>query len=160
MYFYESGELPVLTVVDFDIVVILKVLLFVSLSFVAVAFEFLSRRLFGFVFRLCTLYFVNRGETSFFIVHKQKIYSEATATRKCAYCAKPRLIFALLPRREFVLSVQTRTKTRAAISPNYLLGDACCARKRCKAKNCLLQLYCACCTVILSYDSDIVASQQ
>ncbi len=65
---YERG-LPIFTVIDFDIVVILKVLLFVSLSFVAVAFEFLSRRLFGFVFRLCTLYFVNRGEASFFIVH-------------------------------------------------------------------------------------------
>ncbi len=32
------GESPVFTVIDFDIVVILKVLLFVSLSFVAVAF--------------------------------------------------------------------------------------------------------------------------
>ncbi len=34
---YERG-LPVFTMIDFDIVVILKVLLFVSLSFVAVAF--------------------------------------------------------------------------------------------------------------------------
>ena len=32
------GKSPVFTVIDFDIVVILKVLLFVSLSFVAVAF--------------------------------------------------------------------------------------------------------------------------
>lgn len=31
-------ESPIFTVIDFDIVVILKVLLFVSLSFVAVAF--------------------------------------------------------------------------------------------------------------------------
>lgn len=66
------GKSPVFTVIDFYIVVILKVLLFVSLSFVAVAFEFFSRCLFGFVFRLCTLYFVNRGETSFFVIHKQK----------------------------------------------------------------------------------------
>lgn len=63
------GKSPVFTVIDFYIVVILKVLLFVSLSFVAVAFEFFTRRLFGFVFRLCTLYFVNRGEIVFQIIH-------------------------------------------------------------------------------------------
>ncbi len=43
--------------------------------------------------------------------------------------------------REFVLSVQIRTKTRVAISPNYLLGDACCARKRCKAKDYLFRVW-------------------
>ena len=49
---------PVFAVIDFDIVIILKVLLFVSLSFLAVTIEFFSRRFFGFGFRLCSLDFV------------------------------------------------------------------------------------------------------
>ena len=61
-----------------------------------------------------------------FLLAKLRIYAkicaEATPTRKCAYCREPRLIFALLPRREFVLSVQARIKTQTAVSPNYLLG--------------------------------------
>jgi len=40
----------------------------------------------------------------------------------CTQRREPHWIFLLLPRREFVLSVQARIKTLAAASPNYLLG--------------------------------------
>ena len=36
----------------------------------------------------------------------------------------PHLFSQSLPRREFALSVQTRAKTPATISPNYLLGES------------------------------------
>ena len=48
---------------------------------------------------------------------------KATTIRTFAYRREPCLIFALLPRREFVLSVQARTKTPVTVSPNYLLAD-------------------------------------
>ncbi len=56
------GESPIFTVIDFDIVIILKVLLLVSLSFLAVAFEFFTRRFFGFGFWLCPFHFVKGSE--------------------------------------------------------------------------------------------------
>ena len=47
---------------------------------------------------------------------------------------EPHLIFLLLPRREFVLSIQAWIKTPAAVSPNYLLGE--------RAFGTLFVLYC------------------
>ena len=44
------------------------------------------------------------------------------------YCLAPHLFSQSLPRRKFVLSVQTRTRTQTAIPPNYLLGDVPAAR--------------------------------
>lgn len=58
--------------IDFYIVIVLKVLLLVSLSFLAVAFEFGTRRFFGFGFRLCPFRFVKGSEIIFQIIHKQK----------------------------------------------------------------------------------------
>lgn len=58
--------------IDFYIVIVLKVLLFVSLSFLAVAVEFGTRRLFGFGFRLVSFDFVQGSEIIFQIIHKQK----------------------------------------------------------------------------------------
>ena len=66
------GESPVFTVIDFYVVVILKILLLVSLSFVAMTFKFLSSGFLRFGFGFCTLDFIKRGETSFFVIHKQK----------------------------------------------------------------------------------------
>lgn len=62
---------PVFTMIDFDIVVILKILLLVSLSFVAVAFQFFTSVFlrfgeFGFVF---FRFFIERCKSCFFVVH-------------------------------------------------------------------------------------------
>lgn len=70
--------------IDFDVVIILKVLLFVSLSFLAVAVEFGTRRFFGFGFRLFSFDFVQGSEIIFQIIH---IIKSRCVRRRRGCCA-------------------------------------------------------------------------
>lgn len=62
---------PVFSVIDFDIVIIFKILLLVSLSFVAVAFQFFTSVFLRFgEFRFVFFrFFVQWSESCFFVVH-------------------------------------------------------------------------------------------
>lgn len=64
-----GGLLPIFAVVDFDVVVILKVLLFVALSFVAMAFQLLTCGFFRLGGRGVVLDFVDWSESCFFVIH-------------------------------------------------------------------------------------------
>ena len=66
---FFDAVLPIFAVVDFHVVVILKVLLFVALSFVAMAFQLLTCGFFRLGGRGVVLDFVYGGKSCFFVVH-------------------------------------------------------------------------------------------
>ena len=67
-----------------------------------------------------------RSRQSPYVIPRSETTWESPKSKQKPFydCHKPHSPSRLLPRREFALSVQTRAKTPATISPNYLLGES------------------------------------
>ena len=66
--------LPIFAVVDFYVVVILEVFLFVALSFATMPFEFLTGGFFCLCGESVVLNFVDGRKSCFFVVHIRSLY--------------------------------------------------------------------------------------